>query len=202
MTHRTGERLKLLATRSAGITEGAEDLTFETSEGPLGARYHSAAAPTPALLWVFGAGGGLGGPAGGMYERLARRLVPSAASLQLDYRRPGDLPSCVSDVLLGIEYLGSRGNARVVLVGHSFGGAVVINAAIATQKAIGVAALSSQTAGVGDVTRISPRPILFAHGEDDEVLPVRCSLALFRQARHPKTLKLYPGCRHGLDDCR
>jgi alpha-beta hydrolase superfamily lysophospholipase len=88
-------------------------------------------------------------------------------------------------------------------VGHSFGGAVVINAALMNENdIIGVAALSSQTYGVGDVAKISPRPILFAHGEDDEVLPYTCSITLYERARQPKSLRLYPGCRHGLDDCR
>ena len=199
---RAAANVTLLGVRTSETRDGAEDLIFETSLGPNRARYHAAPASAPAILWVFGAGGGLGGPAGGLYERLASRFVPQIASLQLDYRHPGDLASCVRDVLLGIEYLNSRGNWRVVLVGHSFGGAVVLNAAIACSQVIAVAALSSQTFGAGDVAQISPRPILFAHGEDDEILPASCSRTLFSQAREPKTLKLYPGCRHGLDDCR
>jgi alpha-beta hydrolase superfamily lysophospholipase len=130
-------------------------------------------------------------------------LAPDrAASLELDYRRPGHLASCILDIRLGIEYLKTKGHNRVVLVGHSFGGAVVINAAISDDNVIAVAALSSQTYGVDDVSRISPRPIFLAHGEDDEILPFTCSTTLFHAARHPKTLKLYPGCRHGLDQCR
>jgi len=78
----------------------------------------------------------------------------------------------------------------------------VINAAIYSPHVIAVAALSSQNLGVRNVAQVSPRPILFAHGEDDEVLPSRCSVTLFAQASERKTLKLYPGCRHGLDDCR
>ena len=94
------EKLTLLRIRSSGPCE-IEDLTFETSLGSNRARYHAASVSAPAVLWVFGAGGGLGGPAGGIYERLAGRLVPGTASLQLDYRRPGNLVSCVGDVLLG-----------------------------------------------------------------------------------------------------
>jgi fermentation-respiration switch protein FrsA (DUF1100 family) len=196
------EELKLLSVRSSGNRDGAEDLTFETNQGTNRARYHAAPGSASAVLWVFGAGGGLGGPAGGVYERLARRLTPNAASLQLDYRHPGRLASCVSDLLLGIEYLKSQGHSRVALVGHSFGGAVVINTALASTDVIAVAALSPQSYGVGDVAQVSPRPILFVHGEEDEVLPFTCSVTLFRQAQDPKALKLYPGCRHGLDHCR
>ncbi len=194
--------VRLLAVQSAGNRDSAEDLTFETSQRTNRGRFHTAEENAPAVLWVFGAGGGLGGPAGGIYERLAGRLAPSAASLQLDYQDPGNLVSCVADVLMGIEYLNSKGHHGVVLVGHSFGGAVVLNSALASREVLAVAALSPQRHGVGDVAQISPRPVLFAHGEEDEVLPFRCSVILFQKAREPKTLKLYPGCRHGLDSCR
>ena len=64
------------------------------------------------------------------HERLGRRLARPRPSLQLDYRkiRKHD-GACVLDVLVGVEgsYLKSRGHIRVVLVGHSFGGAVVID---------------------------------------------------------------------------
>lgn len=202
MAHERGqEALTLLGIRSSGNHDGAEDLTLETTQGANRARYHAGVKDATAALWIFGAGGGLGGPAGGIYERMARRLAPETASLQLDYRCPGKLDSCVLDVLLGIEYLKSRGHGRVILVGHSFGGAVAINAAVVSTGVIAVAALSSQTYGAANVARISPRPILFAHGEEDEVLPYTCSVTLFTNAREPKVLKLYPGCRHGLDDC-
>lgn len=40
------------------------------------------------------------------------------------------------------------------------------------------------------------------HGEADEILPSRCSIDLYTRARQPKELILYPGCLHGLDQCR
>jgi fermentation-respiration switch protein FrsA (DUF1100 family) len=67
---------------------------------------------------------------------------------------------------------------------------------------VGVATLSSQTYGAGAVGRLAPRPILLIHGEADEVLPDVCSRDLYRLAGEPKELILYPGCRHGLDECR
>jgi fermentation-respiration switch protein FrsA (DUF1100 family) len=153
---------------------------------------------------VFGSGGGLGGPAGGLYTRLGERLARQAVtSLELDYRRPGDLRNCVIDVLLGIEWLESLGKGRIALVGHSFGGAVVINAGAVVEEVVGVAALSPQSSGALDpVGRLAPRPALFVHGEADEVLPPRCAERLYASAREPKQLILYPDCRHGLDGCR
>jgi alpha-beta hydrolase superfamily lysophospholipase len=39
-------------------------------------------------------------------------------------------------------------------------------------------------------------------GTADQVLPDGCSRALYARAGEPKRLILYPGCRHGLDECR
>lgn len=206
--------------------DGAARLDLVTDRGTIGGRLHagpdvaadgvSAADPAAAdglagdglagdtaVLWVFGAGGGFHGPAGGLYDQLGAGLAgEGVTSLQVAYRRPADLGECVLDVLVAIAHLADRGRARVVLVGHSFGGAVVITAGAASDAVVGVAALSSQTAGTGAVTAVSPRPLFVAHGEDDEVLPDRCSRDIFARALEPKRLVLYPGCRHGLDDCR
>ncbi len=198
--------MKLNSVRQIGTepdADGALPLEFETTEGTIHARLHPADAGDTAVLWVFGAGGGLGGPAGGVYTRLAKQLAPErVASLRLDYRRPGDLVPCIVDVMVGIFALREAGFERVVLVGHSFGGAVVISAGAASPTVIAVAALSTQTAGTEDVRELSPRPLLLAHGEDDEVLPPVCSRQVYRRAKEPKRLILYPGCRHGLDSCR
>jgi dienelactone hydrolase len=173
-----------------------------TSQGTLLGRLHPAEADT-AILWVFGSGGGLGGPAGGLYTRLGERLQhQGVTSLELDYRRPGELMGCILDVLVGIAWLESLGKRRIVLVGHSFGGAVVLHAGALSESVVAVAALSSQTEGAEDVDRLSPRPTLFIHGERDEVLPPVCSRDLYARALAPKELILYPGCRHGLDECQ
>lgn len=168
----------------------------------ISARVHEADGDK-AVLYVFGAGGGLGGPAGGVYERMAKHLQPRGiTSLQLDYRRPGFFGECVDDVLSGIEYLSDLGKSAIVLVGHSFGGAVVIRTGIMSDAVIAVAALSSQTVGAENVAELSPKPLLLVHGTDDEVLPYSCSMYLYREALEPKEMILYEGCMHGLDQCR
>lgn len=186
-----------------GPEDEATDLVkLITSQGTLLGRLHPAEGEA-AILWVFGSGGGLGGPAGGLYTRLGERLQSlGATSLELDYRRPGELMACILDVLVGLSWLESLGKSRIVLVGHSFGGAVVINAGTLQDSVVAVAALSSQTAGTEAVDRLSPKPVLFLHGEADEVLPDDCSRDLYQRASAPKELILYPGCRHGLDQCR
>jgi fermentation-respiration switch protein FrsA (DUF1100 family) len=79
---------------------------------------------------------------------------------------------------------------------------VVITAGTASGAVVAVAALSSQLAGTAGVAALAPRPLLVAHGTDDEVLPDRCSRDIHERAGEPKRLVLYPGCRHGLDACR
>jgi hypothetical protein len=96
----------------------------------------------------------------------------------------------------------SHGKQRIVLVGHSFGGAVVITAGAIASRVIAVAALSSQTRGTESVGALSPRRLLLVHGTADEVLPDLCSRDIFARAGEPKELILYEGCRHGLDGCR
>lgn len=180
-----------------------EHLGLVTDRGTITCRYHRADEGEAAVLWVFGAGGGLGGPAGGVYARLSEQLQDRAvASLELAYRRPAHLVECVLDVLVGLAWLEREGRTRIVLVGHSFGGAVVLNAAAESRLVVAVAALSSQSAGIGNLAPLSPRPLLFVHGGDDEVLPAACSRQLYARAEEPKELILYPACRHGLDECR
>jgi hypothetical protein len=183
--------------------EGQERLRLLTDAGAVECRWHPAPAGNAAVLWVFGAGGGLGGPAGGLYTRLGQQLRPrGVASLEVAYRHPGRLGECVQDVLLGLAWLAGEGRRRVALVGHSFGGAVVITAGAASEAVIAVAALSSQARGTEAAAALSPRPLMVMHGMDDEILPDACSRDIYERARQPKELILYPGCRHGLDQCR
>lgn len=196
--------LELTAVESRPEGDGpGERLLFQTSVGSFEARLMAAEAADAAVLWVFGAGGGLGGPAGGVYQRLGRRFREAGVtSLELDYRKAGSLRDCVIDVVFAAAFLEQTGVERLVLVGHSFGGAVVINAAAGLDEVVGVAALSSQTFGTDVLEELGPVPTLFLHGEDDEVLPAVCSQDLYARADEPRSLILYPGCRHGLDECR
>ena len=169
---------------------------------PLDCMYMPVPNARAGVVWSFGSGGGFHGPAGGLYDRLGDALASDGiASLQVAYRRPGDLRACVADVVAGVAWLVADVAPRVALVGHSFGGAVVIRAGVIGPAVAAVAALSSQSHGTEGVAALAPRPLFLLHGTDDEVLPVRCSEDIYRRAREPKVL-LRPACRHGLDECR
>ena len=173
---------------------------------PIEARYHpplDGAKPGRGAVWVGGAGGGLDGPARGLYPAACRRLQrEGVGGLRLHYRYPNELEECVLDTLLGVEFLVTEGTESVALVGHSFGGAVVITAAALSERVRAVVPMSTQTYGTDLAPALAPRPVLLVHGAADSVLPDICSRRVFAAAREPKELKLYPGAGHGLDEVR
>jgi len=154
------------------------------------------------VLWVCGARGGFGGPGQGTSTRLAEGLrQEQIASLRLSYRYPNVLHECILDVLAGVTYRQHRGTAPVVLVGHSFGGAVVIAAGVVHSQVAGVVALAPQTYGAQMAGQLAPRPLLVVHGKADTRLPYACGVHMYDWAQEPKQLVLYDGAEHRLDEC-
>jgi alpha-beta hydrolase superfamily lysophospholipase len=204
VAHKQKTEFSLESVTLNGVAEGVEDLTLHTTAGPLTARLHPAPTGAPAVVWVGGAGGGLDGPAWGMYPRLAGQLASQdIASLRLHYRQPNYLEECVADTLLAVAYLRQqRGYVGIALVGHSFGGAVVISAGALSADVAAVVAMSSQGYGTTLAPQVSPLPLLLVHGTADEILPAAVSRDIYARANEPKELRLYQGCRHGLDECR
>jgi alpha/beta superfamily hydrolase len=155
------------------------------------------------ILWISGARGGIDGPSFGIFTVLSYKLVTEGiTSFRLHYRFPGNFKPCISDVLLGIHFLQERGVDNVVLVGHSFGGAVAIMAGTLSLQVKAVVGLSSQTYGAHQVKKLSPRPLLLIHGERDQNLSVDCSKYIYKNAKEPKELVIYKGCGHFLRECQ
>jgi fermentation-respiration switch protein FrsA (DUF1100 family) len=155
-----------------------------------------------AALLVGGADGGFDGPAEALYPTLAEDLAAAGrGALRLDFRIhrfPNDVDEGVYDVRAGIAYLAERGVERIALVGHSFGGAVVIDAAIGEARVACVATLATQTAGAQRVALLAPTPLLLIHGLDDIRLSPDCSRLLHRMAGEPKELVLLERATHSL----
>ncbi|HEU4754035.1 MAG TPA: alpha/beta hydrolase [Armatimonadota bacterium] len=197
------EALRWLDTARGTGAGGVEEVTLRTDRGEIVCRYHPAPGAVAGVVWVGGAGGGLDGPARGLYPEACRRLQRQGiAGLRLHYRMPNYLEDCVLDTLLGAEFLAGEGAAVCGLVGHSFGGAVVISAGALSERVGAIIPMSTQTYGTGLAPRVAPRPMLLVHGTADEVLPPSCSEQVYARAGEPKELVLYPGARHGLDEAR
>jgi hypothetical protein len=145
-----------------------------------------------AAIFVGGALGGLSGPAGGLYQRVAERT----GGIRLHYRQPGELEACVADVLLLADLLLQRGAGSVALVGHSFGGAVAVGAGVALgPRCAGVVTLATQAPGCERVDELLA-PILLFHGQDDAILDDLASTLVHGLAGGPKELVLLPGEGH------
>jgi dienelactone hydrolase len=177
-----------------------QTVEVSTPRGKVHGVFYPADGARGAVVMVGGAGGGIHGPSG-TYEELATLLQgEGATALRLEYRAPNYLDECVYDVLVAIAALGDRGVDRVVLVGWSFGGAVVISAGAESETVVGVATVASQTYGAGAVRELSPeKNLLLMHGTTDQVLPDRLSRDLYARAGEPKELVLYPGDGHGIE---
>nr|WP_246512804.1 dienelactone hydrolase family protein [Azospirillum picis] len=174
---------------------------METDHGSIDGHFYPAPGATLAALWVGGVGGGFDTPARDLYPRLCRDLAADGvASLRVRFRDSRDLEAAVYDVLCGLSFLGRQGIHHVALIGHSFGGAVVIQAAASNRGAVcTVVALATQGYGTDPVWDLSC-PILLIHGEADEILPPSCSIHVHRKAREPKKLVLVPGTGHALEE--
>ena len=80
-----------------------------------------------AVLMMGGAMGGTLGPGDSLYhqvgELLAQQGVPS---IRMSYRKPNDMDRCCIDAAAAVQLLVGSGADSVVLMGHSFGGAVAV----------------------------------------------------------------------------
>ncbi|SCZ66271.1 alpha/beta hydrolase [Thiohalomonas denitrificans] len=173
-------------------------------DGHIEGRLYPAPGAQAAVIWVGGIGGGWDTPARGLYPTLATELTDNGiASLRLKFRNPREMEMGIEDVLAAVSYLYHEGFSRLALVGHSLGGAVVIRAAAeATEPVTTVVTLASQSRGAEPVVgRLGPEcSLLLLHGDADKVLSSEASMALFRNAQEPKTLRIYPGAGHVLDE--
>ena len=192
--------LQILQVGAHPEADGNLRVMLQTSRGEIRAVLHPCATAPGAAVYVGGALGGFEGPADDLYGRLANRLRPSMSALRLHYRQPGEFFECVLDVMAGVSFLRGVGAGDVALVGHSFGGAVVIKAGELSPAVTGVAALSSQLYGTRAVDRLG-KPLLLVHGMRDGILDHAASEDIHARAAEPKRLVLYAEADHSLRQC-
>lgn len=176
------DALGVIASQDVMITPSLRHAEFFTMRGLLTLLWHEpvdgqTAAPA-AIVACGGAMGGLLGPADGLYQHLgetwAARGVPV---LRVSYRRPNDIDACCIDVAAAVQLAVTAGGAeRVVLMGHSFGGAVAIRVAVGLCDMVsGVVTFATQSAGCEIAGGLAGRPLLMFHGDRDEILPMQAS---------------------------
>src|SRR5882724_1608425 len=126
------ELLGALAVEEHEVSATLRHVEVYTMEGLLTLLWHGD--PDAGLVLVT-CGGGMGsllGPAGSLYAELGERLWTDheIATVRVGYRAPNHLPRCVHDVAATADLASRRGARRFVVMGHSFGGAVAIQAGI------------------------------------------------------------------------
>ena len=171
------EAVRPIASQQVAIADRLVHHEVFTMGGLLTLLWHGTGEEEQAVVMCGGAMGGLLGPADGLFHDLGVGLVDRGiATIRVGWRRPNDLDACLMDVLAVLQLATARGVERAVTVGHSFGGAVAVQAGVvASDVVVGVATLATQSAGCEMADQLAGRRVLCLHGDADELLPPMCS---------------------------
>lgn len=153
---------------------------------------------TPAAIVACGGAlGGVLGPGHALYHHLGERWAARGVRfLRVGYRQPNELDQCAHDVACGVEIARDAGAERIVVMGHSFGGAVAVRVAVVMPVSVaGVVTFATQSAGCEVAGALGGRPLLLFHGEHDELLPPEASHVVAAIAGHGEVVML-PGDGH------
>jgi pimeloyl-ACP methyl ester carboxylesterase len=177
-------------------------VTLDTNRGRVECRYYHIPGEKKAVIFVGGIDGGFDSPAKNLYTKLSQNLsLRKMSSLRLQYRYPSDLVESALDVLAGITFLERFGIEEIALVGHSFGGAVVIQAAAAAPEIVKtVVTLASQAQGAEAVSYLEETSILLIHGNNDKIFPTHSSTYIYDLANGPKELLFFDDTSHSLQE--
>ncbi len=199
--HTPLDALEVLASQDVMVGPALRHVEMYTMRGLLTLLWHEPAGdavPPAALVLCGGAMGGLLGPGDALYHRLgvawAERGVPV---LRVSYRRPNDLDACCLDVAAAVQLaVGGAGAERVVVMGHSFGGAVAVRVGVGLDSVVaGVVTFATQSAGCEVAGGLAGRPLLLFHGTRDEILPIEAS-EMVRMIAGAGELVALPGDGH------
>lgn len=205
------------------ILDNSSLIQIETERGPVWMYYYPAKSAELGLVTVGGIGAnnnnnnnnnsesasgkdtlsaqGFDSPAAHVYERLGKELVnENISTVHLRFRSINPFEDTVHDVRAAVEFLHKLGIKKVVVIGHSLGGASVISAASYEPGVIGVAALCSQPYGADRVRTLNEKRLYIAAGLFDVVEPPCWSSAIYREAHCQKQLTYFRDF-HNLETC-
>lgn len=189
--------------RVNGITpSGYVELILGTNRGDVACQYYHTPGEKKAVIFVGSILGGFDSPGQALYPELCESLQDkNISALRVQYRFPSELVESTLDVLAGITFLERFGIKDIGLIGHSFGGAVVIQAAAAAQDIVRtVATLAAQPDGADAVTFFQNTSLLLIHGTDDDIHPLYSSEYIHDLASVDKQLLLLEGTGHNFDN--
>lgn len=176
------DALQVMASSDVMLTDTLRHVEMYTMRGLLTLLWHEPPAGVEvqpgALVLCGGAMGGLLGPGDAMYHRLGEHWSrQGVAVLRVSYRKPNDLDLCCVDLAAAVQLaIGGAGAEQVVLMGHSFGGAVAVRVAVGLNEMVaGVVTFATQSAGCEVAGGLAATPLLLFHGERDEILPIEAS---------------------------
>lgn len=189
--------LGVLAKADGEFTETSRLVEIYTMEGLLQIMWHGAPGATDVALMCGGAMGGMLGPGRSLYLELGLELAAEGrAAMAVGYRKPGDLPRCLLDTCAAADLALRNGAERFAILGHSFGGAVAIQAASTfTAHTAGVITYATQSAGCEEASRLGDTPLLLLHGERDSILGPENSMMVQTLAGTGE-VRTFPGTDH------
>lgn len=189
--------LGALAKADGELSETSRVVEIYTTEGLLQIWWHGAPGATDVALMCGGAMGGILGPGRSLYLELGLELAAEGrAAMAVGYRRPGDLDRCLLDTCAAADLALRNGAQRFALLGHSFGGAVAIQAACTfPAHTAGIVTFATQSAGCEEAARIGSVPLLLLHGERDSILGPENSM-MVRSLAGTGEVRTFPDTDH------
>ncbi len=189
------EALHPLASTEVEVTPMFRHREVYTRRGLLTVLTHEPAdgsARPAAIVACGGALGGLLGPGHGLYQHLGDRWAQRGVRfVRVGYREPNNLDLCAHDLACGVEMARDAGAERVVVMGHSFGGAVAVRCAVVMPASVvAVVTFATQSAGCEVAGALDGKPLLLFHGDRDELLPPEASHVVAAIAGHGEVVML------------